>query len=276
MIQSIAGKTVVLTGASGGIGLDIARTLAKEQATVVGISRSIQRLEIVDAEVKALGGKSIIIPFDISNLQELPVLVQQINQLAGSVDILINNAAIEKCQLFKNASLVDIESMLLTNLLAPMELTRLLLPKMICKGTGYIVNVASLAGKKGTPYNSIYSASKAGLIMWSDAMRQELAGTKVGVSIICPGYVSAGMFLRTKVPAPKFAGTSTSTEVATAIVKAIQYNKAEVIVNSNFSRMLYALEQFSPKFVDAIYRWIGVAKLNQKRAENQRCTKNLI
>lgn len=276
MIQSLVGKTAVLTGASGGIGLYIARTLAKEQVTVVSISRSIQGLEIVDAEIKALGGKSIIIPFDLTDLQELPVLVQQINQLAGSVDILINNAAVEKCQAFKNASLIDIESMLLTNLLAPMELTRLLLPNMIRQGNGHIVNIASLAGKKGTPYNSIYSASKAGLIMWSDAIRQELTGTKVSVSIVCPGYVSAGMFLRTGVPAPKFAGTSAPTEVATAIVKAIQYNKTEVIVNSNFTRILYAIEQFSPEFVDAIYRWLGVVKLNQKRAENQRRTEKLV
>ena len=276
MIQSIAGKTVVLTGASGGIGLYIARALAEEQATVVSISRSIQRLETVDAEVKALGSKSIIIPFDLTNLQELPVLGQQINQLAGSVDILINNAAVETCQAFKNSSLADNQSMLLTNLQAPIELTRLLLPNMIRQGIGHIVNIASLAGKKGTPYNSIYSASKAGLIMWSDAIRQELSGTQVGVSMICPGYVSAGMFLRTTVPVPKFAGISTPSEVAIATIKAIQHNKAEVIVGSSFSRILYALEQLSPEFADAIYRWMGVAKLNQKRAENQQRTEKLV
>lgn len=276
MMQSIVGKTVVLTGASGGIGLYIARTLAKEKATVVSVSRSIQGLERVDTDVKASGGTSIIIPFDLTNLQDLPELVNQINQLAGSVDILINNAAVEKCQAFKTSSLIDIQSMLLTNLLAPIELTRLLLPNMLRQGSGHIVNIASLAGKKGTPYNSIYSASKAGLITWSDALRQELAGTKIGISTVCPGYVSAGMFSRSGVPAPKLAGTSTPTEVATAIIKAIQHNKAEIIVNSSFSRILYALEQLSPEFADAIYRWIGVAKLNQKRAENQRRTETVI
>jgi len=80
---------------------------------------------------------------------------------------LINNAAIEKYRSFQDYSLEDIQAILATNLVAGMELTRLLLPTMLCQGSGHIVNIGSLAAKKGHPYDSIYSASKAGLLMWS-------------------------------------------------------------------------------------------------------------
>ena len=136
-----------------------------------------------------------------------------------------------------------------------------------------IVNVASVAGKKGVAYNSIYSASKAGLIMWSDAIRQELAGTNVNISAICPGYISkVGMSFNTGVPIPKLAGISTPTHVANAVIKSIKRNRAEVIVNENplteiMTQFMFAVGQIYPEIVDTIYRLIGVVKLNQTRAE---------
>lgn len=273
-MKSLAGKTVLLTGASGGIGAYIARALARERATVVGVSRSRADLKQICTEVGATGGKGIAIPFDISQVEELPVLVRQVNQLAGPIDIIINNAAVEKYRAFSNYSVADLKSILSVNLLAAMELTRLVLPSMLCQGSGHIVNVASLAGKKGAPYNSIYSASKAGLIMWSDAMRQELAGTGVDISVICPGYVSqTGMTFDTHIPVPKMAGISTPKAVAKALIKTIKQNKAEVIVNQDFmtgslTRLLFAIAQLVPDAGDAFYRRIGVFKLNKMRAEN--------
>ncbi len=281
-MKTIAGKTVLLIGASRGIGVFIARALAIKQANVVCVSRSKAGLDKVYAQIKAAGGKGLIVPFDISKLKELPMLVQQINQLAGPIDILINNAAIEKYSAFKDYSTADLQSVLSTNLLSAMELTRLVLPSMVSQGSGHIVNIASLASKKGAPYNSIYSASKAGLIMWTDAMRQELSGTNVGVSVICPGYVSqVGMSFDTGVPAPSFAGTSTPMDVASAVLRAIKQNKAEVIVNQNhitesLTRVLFAIGQLSPGFADALYRWFSVAKLNKIRAGNQMHSENIL
>ncbi|MBV8884386.1 MAG: SDR family NAD(P)-dependent oxidoreductase [Chroococcidiopsidaceae cyanobacterium CP_BM_RX_35] len=271
----IAGQTVLLTGASRGIGVFIARALAKEKATVVGVSRSQEGLGQVATKVKALGGQWIGIPYDISRVEELPALVEQINQLAGSIDILINNAGIEIYRNFQDYSTTDLQSVLSTNLLAAMELSRLLLPTMLSRGSGHIVNIASLAAKKGPAYNSIYSASKAGLLMWSDAVRQELAGTGVGISVICPGYISQqGMFADTGIPAPSLSGTSKPEDVASTVIRAIKQNEAEVVVNQDpmtvgTTRLLLALCQIFPGFGDKVYQWIGVTKLNQLRAEKQ-------
>ncbi len=266
-MKTIAGKTVLLTGATGGIGVFIARILAKEHATVISVSRSKEKLDRISDEVEAAGGRGIGIPFDISKVEELSVLVQQINQCAGSIDILINNAAIEKYRPFQNYSLQEIQSMLTTNLVAGMELTRLLLPSMIDRNSGHIVNIASGSGKKGAPYNSVYSATKAGLIMWTDALRQELADTKVGVSVICPGYTRAGMFLQFGLPTPSLARLSEPTDVAIAVLRAIKQNQGEVMLDGLLTRLLFSNIQLFPHFGDAIYRWIGLTKLNKTCAD---------
>lgn len=271
----IAGKTVLLTGASRGIGVHIARALAAKQATVIGVSRSAEELDKVCQEVNELSGKGIAIPFNISKVSELPILLQQIEQLGG-VDILINNAGVEIYRAFPNYSLAEMQSVLSINLVAAMELTRLVLPGMLNRGSGHIVNIASLAAKKGHPYDSIYSASKAGLLMWADALRQELASTGVGISTICPGYISGqGMMADTGIPAPSLAGTSTPNQVAIALINAIERNQGEVIVNSdpvtaNLTKLLLAISQFFPSFGDTTNRLLGVTKLNRLRIESSR------
>ena len=267
-MNSISGKTILLTGASGGIGKAIARQLAQQQTTIIAVSRSLSTLDLVCHEIESLGSKAIAIPFDLTNVKELPALVEQVNQ-AGSVDILINNAAVEKFSAFADYSLADLQSMLTTNLLAVMELSRLILADMQAQNSGHLVNIASLAGKKGTPYNSVYSATKAGLIMWSDALRQELHDTGVNVSVVAPGYVDAGMFTKLGMDKPEFANPCPPEAVAEAVLKAIAQNKAEITVNSGIATLLlFAIGQFAPQFVDAVYRRIGLTELNKSLVVN--------
>jgi short-subunit dehydrogenase len=267
-------KTILLTGASRGIGACIARELAKQHATIVCVSRSRAELETICAQVNAIGGKGIGIPFDISDVEQLPALLRQIHQQVGSVDILINNAGIELYRAFQDYSLWEIQSVLSVNLVAAIELTRLLLPTMLEQRSGHIVNIASLAGKKGHPYDSIYSASKAGLLMWGNAIRQELVGTGVGISVICPGYVAQqGMLADTGIPSPPLAGISLPEAVAIAVVRAIEQNKAEVIINQDLvteflTRLLLAVEQFFPRLGDAMNQWLGVTRLNRMRIDS--------
>ncbi|AFZ23502.1 short-chain dehydrogenase of unknown substrate specificity [Cylindrospermum stagnale PCC 7417] len=273
-MKILADKTVLLTGASRGLGVYIARVLAREQATIVGVSRSKSGLDKTSDEVTALGGKFIGFTFDLKKVEELPILVQQINKVVGPVDVLINNSGIELYRAFADYSLEDLQSVLTTNLLSAIELTRLLLPSMLERDSGHIVNIASLAGKKGVPYNSIYSATKAGLIIWTDALRQELASTGMNISVICPGYISeTGMTFDSRIPAPRLAGVSTPTEVANAVIKAIKQNEAEVIVNEsriteNLTKVMFAIGQLYPQFLDAVYQWLDVVNLNQKRAKS--------
>lgn len=268
-MKTIAGKTVVLTGASGGVGGFISHALAKEGATVVGISRSSEALEKISDEINATGGKAISVPYDISKLTEISTLVEKINQVAGEVDILINNAAVEKFRPFQNYTLEDIESILTINLQAPMELTRLLLPGMIERNSGHIVNIASGAGKKASPFNSIYSASKAGLIMWSEAMRHELADTDVDVSIICPGCINAGMFLDLDIPVPSGARITEPSEAAEIVIQSIKQNQKEVIIDSFAIKAFYAISQLSPELADSMVHKAGVIETNRNCAQRQ-------
>lgn len=274
-MKTIAGQTAVLTGASGGIGKYIARALAKAGATVVGISRSPSSLAAICAEVEILGSKGIAIPSDLNQLSELPSLVEKIERQVGSVDFLINNAAIEKFLPFQEYSLDEIQRILNTNLQAPMELARLLLPGMIERDRGHIVNIASGAGKKGAPYNSVYSASKAGLIMWADALGQELADTKIGVSTICPGYTNAGMYHALEITAPNAADVAEPTVVADAVIDSILHNRKEIIIDGFTAKAFAALTQIFPQFGDKILRQVGALALNRSCAEKQMAANNL-
>jgi short-subunit dehydrogenase len=275
-MKTITGKTAVITGASGGIGAYLARAFAREQVTVVAVSRSSEALERVCDESAALGGKAIAIPFDLAKVEELPDLVREIERLAGSIDLLINNAAIEKFRPFQEYNLQDIQAILTTNLTSPMELTRLLLPGMLERNSGHIVNIASGAGKKAAPFNSIYSSSKAGLILWSEALRQELANTDVGVSVVCPGCTNAGMFLKLDIPAPSGAKIAEPTEVADAVIQAIKQNQKEVILDGLVVKVFYALSQLSPDFGDRTIQKAGVIETNLDCAQRQMQAENLV
>jgi short-subunit dehydrogenase len=271
----IKGKTILLTGASRGIGAVMAKTLAKEQATIIGVSRSSEALKQMCAEIESLGGQAIGIPFDISQIAELPTLIEKIEQSCGAVDILINNAAIEIYRAFQDYSTAEINSILTVNLVAAMELSRLLIPGMLKRECGHIINMASTAAKKGHPYDSVYSASKAGLLMWADALRQELMGTGIKISTICPGYVSqVGMLADTGLPAPDSAGTSTPEMVTKAVIEAIRRDLPEVIINQDFitttiTKLLLVVWQLFPHLGDTMYRLSQVPQLNQQRIQNQ-------
>jgi short-subunit dehydrogenase len=205
------------------------------------------------------------LPFNLNKINELPSLVDDAKGIKGKIDILVNNAGIETYSEYQHYSASQISDVLNINLHAPMELTRILLPDMLERG-GHIVTVASLAGKKGVAYNTPYSASKAGLIMWTDGMRQELRGSKVGISVICPGYISdAGMFFDGHVDPPALLGASKPQAVADAVVKAINNNSAEIIVNSGPIKPLLAIGQISPVFGDTVIRKFGVPALSKKR-----------
>jgi len=263
--MDIKNKTILLTGASRGIGVFIAKTLANEGANVIGVARSDEGLNKTKNEVEKYGGTFQSLPFDINNISELSNLVNQAKEMNGSIDVLVNNAGIETYSKYQHYSASQISDVLNINLHAPMELTRILLSDMLERG-GHIVTVASLAGKKGVAYNTPYSASKAGLIMWTDGMRQELRGSKVGISVICPGYISdAGMFFDGHVDPPALLGASKPQAVADAVVKAIKNNSAEIIVNSGPIKPLLAIGQISPVFGDTVVRKFGVPELSKKR-----------
>ncbi|MEM9535133.1 MAG: SDR family NAD(P)-dependent oxidoreductase [Cyanobacteria bacterium P01_E01_bin.45] len=277
-MTEIAGKTILLTGASRGIGFEIARELARRGGTVIGVARSQQKLDTAREQILSEGGTFKGFSFDISQISGLASLIQSIEATVGQIDILINNAGIEIYGEFQNYSTEEIEQTIGINLIAPMELSRLLLSRMLSRDSGHIVNIASLASKKGHPYDSIYSASKGGLLLWGDSVRQEIAKTSVKISTVCPGYVSdRGMLADTGIPAPKLSGTSTATQVACATILAIESNQIEVIVNQDklteiSSKFFFATWELFPRFGDLVYHWIGIAKTNYRRINRHSST----
>ena len=187
-MKEIRGKTAVITGASRGIGVYIAKALAREGVNISLAARSANELESVAQELTRLGAKAVAIPTDITVESDRLSLIRRTKEQLGPIDILVNNAGIVEWTHFYRQKESDIARIVNTNLMAPLLLARMVLPEMIERKSGHVVTISSLSGKKGVPYEAMYSATKAGLFQWANALWLELEGSGVGVSTILPGY----------------------------------------------------------------------------------------
>jgi short-subunit dehydrogenase len=243
-MTDLQGKVALVTGASRGLGRLIARTLAEEGMKLVLAARSAPELETLAAEV----GGAKVVATDVSRQEDLERLVAA----AGDVDVLVNNAGIETVCAFDGIDVGEIRRMIEVNLIAPMALTRLVLPGMLARGRGHVVNVASLAGKAGPPLSESYAATKAGLIGFTQSLRASYEGTGVSASAICPGFVSGeGMFAdrqrESGVKPPRLLGATTPDRVARAVVDAITDDAPEVLVTPGPARLMAAVTQLFPR-----------------------------
>jgi len=272
-MKDLKGRIAVVTGASRGLGPYIARALAREGAQVALVARSKDKLEAAAREVEALGVRAASIAADLSKDSDRKRVVERATEELGPIDILVNNAGVEKVSRFVDLELDDVRDMIETNLVAPLALSRLVMPGMIERGAGHIVQVASLAGKKGVPFNATYSATKAGLVEWTSAVRGELAGTGVQVSVVCPGFVSdAGMFVNDfeGASAPKLAGTSSPEDVARGVIHAIVDDVAEVLVSPGPTRLMLMMNAVAPDLTRRLIERMGVVDLFRKAADRAR------
>ena len=234
-------------------------------------ARSGPKLEEVAAMVGVPGIRIITVPTDLVNGAALNELVATAHQEFGAVDVLVNNAVITQPFPYHKFRTLSIEQMICVNLTAPMVLTRLVLPRMLERRRGHIVNISSLAGKVGLPYNGPYAATKAGLISLTKSLRAEYQGTGVSASVVCPGFVEAGMYQRwrdrTGRVAPRILGRSSPEAVARAVVRAIERDVPEVLVNPGPTRLLVTLAEFSPVLAEKVVRRLGVADWFRTTAE---------
>lgn len=192
--------------------------------------------------------------------------------IARAVDVLVNNAGVLVIYPYDRLSIDDIERAVRVNLLSAMALARLVLPGMLERGRGHIVNLSSVAGKFGPPCDEVYAATKAGLIGFSESLRAEYRGRGVSASAICPGYVEeAGMYAdgleATGIPAPRWVGRTTPDAVARAVVVAIKRDRPEIIVNSPPVRPLSVLSELSPSLSEWILTRFGAWAPFTKGAE---------
>lgn len=261
-------RTALVTGASRGIGRHIALALAREGVAQVLTARRLAPLEEVAEMVQALGARAHILAADLAVPDDRLELAVRAEALLGRVDILVNNAGIESEGAFLDMPWEVMEATVRTNMLAPLHLARLLVPGMVERGTGHVVMMASLAGKKGAPYDAIYSATKAGLVQWTAAARLEHQHRGVGFSVVCPAYVTGeGMFAKFEIAPPAMLGSCTPEDVAQAVVRAIRHDLPEVIVNSRPVRPLLALDALFPRFAGRVMGWLGISEFQRKKVE---------
>jgi short-subunit dehydrogenase len=259
----IEGKTVLLTGATGGLGQAIARALAERGASLV---LSARREEALRDLAGALPGEHRVAPADLGE----DGAAQNLAAEAGRIDCLVANAGLPGSGSLESFSAEELTRALRVNLEAPMMLARELSSGMESRGMGHLVFIASLAGKAPSPRTAVYSATKFGLRGFALSLRADLARAGVGVSIVAPGFIrGAGMFADSGAkPAPGL-GTSTPDQVAAGVVKAIEGDKFEVAVAPLRQRALAHLGLASPRIAMRVITGGAARKTAERVAEGQ-------
>jgi len=186
----LSGKRALVTGASGGIGREIAKALAKAGARVALSGTRVEALETVAGEI---GGDSAILPCNLSDLAAVDQLVPQAEAALGGLDILVNNAGITKDNLFMRMKDEEWDQVIAVNLTAAFHITRSALRGMMKQRYGRIIGIASVVGVVGNPGQGNYAASKAGLIGMSKALAYEVASRNITVNTIAPGFIGSAM-----------------------------------------------------------------------------------
>lgn len=192
--MKLEGKVAFITGASGGIGGSIARLYAKEGANVGLAARSVDKLEALAKEIEGIGQKAVVCRCDVMKDQDiLDALRKTVSEL-GPIDILVNNAGIVSFEAVHELPDEVWDRTMQINAKAPFVAIREVLPSMIERKQGKIINVASVSGKVGLAYRSAYAASKHAVLGLNRALSAEVAPLGITANCICPTFVSTGMF----------------------------------------------------------------------------------
>ncbi len=187
--MQISDSNIVLTGASSGIGAALAPLLAAAGARVGIVARRADRLEAVLAQCRTTSPDSQMWLADLSDLDAAETVARQCEAQFGHVDVLVNNAAIGKRKLVQTLTPADLDVTMRTNFTSPIRMATTLLPQMLERRSGLIVNVSSMGGRLGIAHEAAYSASKFALCGWSEAARIDLDGTGVAVKLVLPGPI---------------------------------------------------------------------------------------
>jgi short-subunit dehydrogenase len=257
----LSGATVLVTGATGGLGRAIALALADRGSQVIVSGRRESELSALAATI---GGRAVVA--DLALRTGVDHLIAQ----AAQADIVVANAALPASGLLEDLSRGEIDRMLEINLRAPIMLAKSLAPGMVTRGRGQIVLISSLAGKAASPASSIYSATKFGLRGFGLALRQDLARANVGVSVINPGFIrDAGMFHDTGAQLPPGTGSRTPDDVARAVLRAIDEDRAELDVAPAPLRVGAKVASLAPELAAHVSRRMGAHRLADEMSRTQ-------
>jgi NAD(P)-dependent dehydrogenase (short-subunit alcohol dehydrogenase family)/rhodanese-related sulfurtransferase len=269
---AFAGRAVVITGGSRGLGLVLARMLVDEGARVTLIARDATELARARQDLIARGAAEdqvLVIPADVRNPQSIQTAVAQAVEAFDGVDVLINAAGIISVGPIQHMGVHDYEDAMATHFWGALYASIAALPVMRKQGHGRIVNIASLAGKIALPHMGPYSASKAALVSLSESMRSELAMENIKVTVVCPGPMRTGAHMNAYYKGrhqAEFAGLSllsslplisTDTRAAARdIIDGCRNGKAAVVIPSLFGA-LPALNNLAPELVGQVLRIVN-------------------
>jgi short-subunit dehydrogenase len=253
--MEIRNKVVLITGASSGIGAGAARRLAKEGAKVVLAARRIELLKELAEEITAKGGDALPLQVDVTDHAEIQQMINTTLDKYGRLDVLVNNAGLGFSADVKDIDTAKLRLQVAVNLVGLIECAQAALRPMLSQGSGHIINVSSLAGLVGAPGSSVYSATKFGVIGFSDSLRREVHKHGVLVTTFCPGFVATEFSPRLKkisVGAPDAArlpGVMKVDYVAGVIASIIRHPRRLVLVPFGFSKLVQ-LGRALPGLVD--------------------------
>ena len=262
LVGSFRDRVAVVTGASSGIGREAALTLARQGASVALVARRRQELEEVAAEATAAGGRALVAPTDVTDLKAARASVAKVRRKWGRVDILVNNAGVLTAAPVERLAAVDLEKMLRVNVFGTLFMMQAVLPLMREQRSGSIINVASLAGRRGITPLGGYCATKFALVALTEALRTELATTKIHVGLVLPGVVDTpmaqGFNQDASLPAWPAALNMPPEWVVAAIVLATRFRLREISVPPGAATM-ELLGALAPAFSDTLIKWTMAA-----------------
>jgi NAD(P)-dependent dehydrogenase (short-subunit alcohol dehydrogenase family) len=258
-LDTFRDRVVVVTGASSGIGRATAVAFGAAGARVALIARRQAELERVAAEIATGGGRAMVVAGDVTERAQVDACFDAVTRAYGPIDVVVNNAGILRPAPVTELSAQDLEAMLRVNLFGALYVMQAAVPRMQARGTGTIVNVASLAGRRGVTPLGGYCATKFALVGLTEALRTELDGGSVHVALVLPGVVETPMAeaidqdpeFRDLWPA---ALNMPPSWVVWAIFAAIRFNLVEVSVPPG-AATLEKLGALAPGAADTVVRW---------------------
>jgi short-subunit dehydrogenase len=259
--MELRGSVAVVTGASSGFGELTSKLLAKVGVSVVLAARRVERLDALVGEIEGRGGRALAVKCDVTEIADLQRLRDRVDEEFGRCEVLINNAGIPGGGRFEELSLEQIEQVIRVNLLGVLFCTKVFLPMMLEQRRGHIVNVASLAGRYATPGASVYSASKHGVVAFSEALYYELAPRGILVTSVNPGFAATEGFPQGRLPS---AIVMPAAKVARAIVDVVKKGKAPEVSVPRGMGVWEAFRVLTPP----LYRW-GVRQASRKLSSTQ-------
>lgn len=230
--MSLKQKTVVITGASSGIGAASCVEFAKKGANLALVARRKNKLEELQKALEKFNIKTLVCECDVSQKSHVQKMSEKVLEEFGKIDVLVNNAGFAIYGTVLELTIEEIEAQMATNYFGMVYCTKYFLPKMLEQNSGHIVNVASVAASFGLPGIAPYCASKFAMLGFSEGLRHELHGTNVGVTVVSPIMVRTNFFDHPSFKSmPKYSPTSLSAEtVAKAVVSAANSSRLEIIV----------------------------------------------